>query len=262
MGAAARMKSPLSSDLEILVPFGIDRWSARDLRARLGASGSASEPPFPFVVVARGGGDPLRLYHGAGALFSQRTPTSIDDPLAAIREQLNSLSNPWNRPAHDFVDAYFAAIEEIIAGDTGAILAQSIGGKALYRARDWIYSAPSPLPRAHVPAPAQALGPDAPADETVKVDFAFWSGRQFVAVDFGRSRLLPRARRYRDERLGSAHVELVETTPRDQAAWAEFLGRLGPSQAPFWTGETIPMGPFPSSALDALDEMVAAEKAG
>ena len=128
---------------------------------------------------------------------------------------------------------------------------------ALYDARDWVYSAPCPLPRAHLHAPASGAGENAPTDEqSVKVDFAFWNGRHFLAIDFGRSRFLPRAAREREQRLRDAGVVLIEALPQGEAGWAEFLERLLPSpESAFWSGETIPMGPFPSAALDVLEGM-------
>jgi hypothetical protein len=237
----------VDSKPEVLVPFGVDRWSAQDVQV-------TAEAPFPCVFVRPD--VPLRLHDGAGAL-SQRKPAAQDDPLASIRDQLKSLCDPWHRPAWDFVDTYLAAIEDVVARDASAILAQSVGGGGLYDARDWIYSAPCPLPRAHLHAPARGAGENAPTDElSVKVDFAFWNGRHFVAADFGRSRFLPRAAREREQCLLDAGAVLVEAMPQGEAGWGEFLGRLLPSPgSAFWSGETIPMGPFPSAALDVLGEM-------
>jgi hypothetical protein len=244
----------LDPGTEIAVPFGIDRWSPQSVRAMRGSRGKAQvEAPFPCILVHRGEGKPLRLYEAAVALFLRGKPASQDDPLASIRDQLKSLCDPWHRPAWEFVDEYLAAIEGFVARYAGAILAQSIGGGTLYEARDWIFSAPCPLPRAHLHAPAEGAEPDA---QWVKVDFAFWNGGNFVAVDFSGARFLPRAAQERRARLLHAAVDLIEATPRDETSWEAFLARLlPPSRRAFWSGETIPMGPFPSAALDALDEI-------
>lgn len=231
----------------VSVPFGTDRLPS------LAASGALPATPTHHAVsIGLGEGGPLRICDAAAALFAHREPKTIDDPVVAIRDQVSALCDEWHRPAFQFVDAYFAALEASLVRDKDAVLAHSIDGGMLYELRDWIYLAPCPLPRAHLLAPDTASHS---GKQLIKVDFAFWTGRNFVVVDFGRSRLLPRALKERERSLRDAGVDLLETIPADEGSWSEFLRRLLPSGAPFWAADRIPMGPFPSDALDALDEM-------
>lgn len=235
----------------LLVPYGVETWSPESLRPVVSqAPGLAFETSIACVLIDRSRRQPVRFNNTEYDLSA--TPGGIDeeDPFVAIREHTKRLCDPWNRFALDFLGGYFGAVERLIA-DAGDDIVASCGLEGgIFEPRDWIYSAPRPLPRAHLYAPA-AVPSGSPH---VVVDIAFWTGRRFVAVDGAIGQMLPKRAREMRERLSAAGIDLVTAAPSGPADWETFLARILEADSPrFWAGQPLPMGPFPSRALDALD---------
>jgi len=247
---------PVEQDA-VVVPFGTDRWSWADLGDRAAARPRRAAAPFPCLLLPADHDGPLRLNNIPADLFAGATaPIDRAEPLTTLHTRLLALCDPWNNAASTFVARYFRAIEAAVLAHAAEIAAGACGLGRLFEPRDWAYSAPCPLPRAHLRAPGGAGGP--PEADYVAVDFAFWSGAGFIALDVAPSRLLPVAARDRRRRLADAGIVLIDRAPADDpAAWLAFFGGLlAPPLTTFWQGEAVPLGPFASDALDALDGMV------
>jgi hypothetical protein len=120
-----------------------------------------------------------------------------------------------------------------------------------------LFSAPKPLPRAHVFAPGAsglASATSLAAEDFVAVDFAFWTGAELVVVNSSQTNLTPRKARERTERLEAANIRTLTVSPQDlegDAAGAFFTSALAPVLPAFWAAEPIPVGPFRATGLAA-----------
>ncbi|HXQ50028.1 MAG TPA: hypothetical protein VN802_02950 [Stellaceae bacterium] len=162
--------------------------------------------------------------------------------LDLLRDHLRSLCGPWDRLAHFFLDAYFAYIAASLAGAEVELAALALRAGGLFCPADWSFAALRPLPQAHLPP-----GDAAPA----RVDFAFWTGAQFVAIELAGSASPRRQRQDELARLAAAGVALV-TVPGAalQQEGAQLLARLLPPPLQrFWDGVSLPSSPFGAEAL-------------
>jgi len=161
-------------------------------------------------------------------------------------------------PSDDVVnalDAYFRFLSDVIEEQRDDLAARLAPYAGLYDYRDWLFSAPKPLPRAHLHAPQDGAAAGAPfgAADFVRVDFAFWLGDRLVAVQSAGSALTPKKAREQTDRLRLAGVEVVPFSPGDLAGGKarEFFGRiLGSLAQSFWNGDVLPAGPFRTALLD------------
>ena len=238
-----------SSDYR-LIPFGIDRWSADDIAVSRDADGRFRvSSPFPCAAIDRERNVPLRLNNSDYDLAFRPADEVEPDLVAVLRDCIKLECDPWNRKALAFIDGFFDALERMVVADEGAIARAAVGFGRLFEPRDWIFSAPRPLPRAHISVP----GRDGDSNsDYLPVDFAFWTGWKLVALDLGTGTMMPAAARDRERRLRDANIELIASAPSNDGEWTDFLAGLAPPASTFWEGETLPLGPFRSKALDTL----------
>jgi hypothetical protein len=233
----------MESDLPdpLLSPFGADQWSRDELSVTRDAGGRLSvASPFPCAVIEPASGEPLRLNNSHYALAFKPAEEADPDLVANLRDCIKLECGPWNRKALDFVDLYIAAIERFTVVEERTIATQAIGFGRLFDRHDWIFSALRPLPRAHLPI----------GDKHFRVTFAFWTGTRLLAVDLDAGDLMPGAARERESLFRAAGIACVSTMPTTDAGWRDFLAELSPAGG-LWQGETLPLGPFRSAALDA-----------
>lgn len=148
-----------------------------------------------------------------------------------LREHLRSLCGLWAKPPLAFLDTYFAWIDATLAA-APAQRALTEAGQGLFAPEDWSFAALRPLPSALVPT----------GDATVGVDFVFWTGAGFVAVELPGER---RAQRRRElARLSDSGVAVLDLTPADLTDTAALGAKLPPAFAAFWRGVKLPQSPF------------------
>ncbi len=174
----------------------------------------------------------------------------IGEPEMSVAERvaayLTRLAGAWNAPAVRFIERYFAFLDRQIATHRAELEAKLAPFDGLFAPEDFIHSAPLPLPRACLFAPAEAH-----AGEPVPADYV--AGR-FRLLAWGRADRCPgaplpaharRARR-RDERLAAAGVTVFTlwrggSWPiRSSACSGAFSGAQG---CRFWEGEPLPSAP-------------------
>jgi hypothetical protein len=242
----------------LLVPFGTDRWSMKDiLVSSLGPRSMTLATPFPCAAIDLRSGDALRLNNGAFAIHPAGKPASEGSPFEVVRDAVCGHVDAWGGPAQRFLRDYFDAVSATIGRDRALIEASMPTCAGLYSAEDWLYSAPLPLPRAHLNAPASSR-PHGTEEDYVRVDVVFWNGERFVAIDAGSSSLLPRRAAERAERLRRAGIDVVSWAGAAPAGFDAFFPRLLPRRARyFWQTRSLPTGPFRSDALDLLDAFAA-----
>ncbi|MBS7552305.1 hypothetical protein KHC23_01345 [Ancylobacter dichloromethanicus] len=229
-----------------LIPYGVDNWSPdRITLSRWNEDGVEIAADFPFALVDRSGG-PLRL-NNCGLDLPAAGAFEAEAPLAGrLAAHLARLSGQWNLMGARFVQRYFDFLAHRIATHRGQLEARLAPFDGLFRAEDFLYSAPVPLPRAFLYAPEPTPGArGGAADDLVQVDFAFWLGDAMRAVLPAQSTLPPAATRRRKERLAAAAIAVVTYGPADLAdpQFGLFHRLLGPELSAFWEGETLPCAP-------------------
>jgi hypothetical protein len=242
----------------LLVPYGVDTWNPADMRiGGQSRAGLEITTPFPCEAINTRAGQPLRFntasYHFEG--MPDMTDSGGDE-WTYLKDLLKRLCRPWDRVATLLVDSYFATLENLITDNATTLDAKLAPFAGLFERRHWLFSAPKPLPRAHVFAPGPA-GPSSTAlsaDDFVAVDFAFWTGIEIIVINGQQTNLTPRKARERSERLEDAGIRTLSVTPSDlegQAGAGFFAAALAPVLPAFWQGEPIPAGPFRSAGFAA-----------
>lgn len=209
---------------------------------------AAPQADGPAVTIDSAAGVPLRLNDGPyafGAYLQDGLGPSTPERLAFLRDHLTDLCDLWAKRAREFVDLYFRFIRRQIEQDSAAIDQRLRRFGDLFARDDYAFSALRPLPRAHLP-----VGESAP----VRVDFAFWTGSQIVAVDIVGDDSRGTAWDSRRLQLDAAQVVCIEIPGThiargDPALLADVLP---PEFAAFWQAEAMPSSPFKASGLGDL----------
>ena len=165
--------------------------------------------------------------------------TTLSQRLDLLRDHLKSLCGLWDKLPRLFLDAYFRDIHECIARNRPALEALAALHGGLFRPEDWSYAAFCPLPYARLPA-----APDMP------VDFAFWTGERFHAVN-----LIGAATRSRHRaHLRASGISLVEIAGTGLASGrpGDLASRLPDELREFWRSDPLPSSPFRVGSLGEI----------
>ncbi|MDF2998088.1 MAG: hypothetical protein K0R27_3725 [Xanthobacteraceae bacterium] len=220
------------------IPFGIDAGAL----ARISPGGGGATAGFPSAVA-----HPGRILRINDAGLELPAP-AIGEPEMSTAERvaahLRRLAGAWNVPAARFIGHYFAFLGRQLETHRAELEEKLAPFDGLFAPEDFIFSAPLPLPRAHLLAPAEGHGGQPAAADYVAVDFAFWLGDAPTAVFALPSPLTPGTARRRDERLAAAGVRLVSYGAIDLAD-PEFglFPRILGEAVRFWEGEALPSAP-------------------
>jgi len=230
----------------LLIPYGVERWSAD----YLGAPGPGGIPAcrVPHVVVEPARRAPLRLYDG-GYDFMEAPPLQdLADPaaqLAYLQDYNERHCSLWGRAQKLFVARYFAFVSDAVEANRRALEDRAAAFDGLYAWRDWLFSALRPLPQAQL---CVAEGGPPP----VRVDCAFWTGEVLVAVDIAGTDTPGPAQRERQERLRDAGIMHVEL-PQAVLHAGSLADHLPPAFLDFWESDPVPCGPFIPGTLAGAD---------
>ncbi len=223
----------------LIIPFGAAHWPL----GRLAELREAPSPSLPVALWRRG--RMLRL--NDDALQLPPPPPGADTPMPQrIAAHVKRLYGGWNKAAELFVGQYFAFLQSRIEEHRAELESSLAPFEGLFRADDYFYSAPLPLPHAFLLAPTEP-GARTSATDYVKADFAFCLEARVVAVLFAPSPLTPVAARRQKQRLADAGIDVAECKASDLAgghiAW--FTRVLGPDAGRFWEGVALPAAPSP-----------------
>jgi hypothetical protein len=240
----------------LLIPYGVAEWtpdgisldgfSTRALRLRTA---------FPCAAINRAARQPLRFNTSRyDAAFAPNAQVGATDERDLIKDYLKGLCRPWDNLATQFLDAYFQTISDVLEEQRDVLSGRLAPYAGLYDYKDWFFSAPKPLPRAHLHAPPDggATSPAGGAADFVRVDFAFWFGDRLVAAQSAQGALTPKKAREQTDRLRLGGVEVATFGPADLtgAKARDLFTRILGSSLAFWDGEALPSGPFRPSLLD------------
>jgi len=199
----------------------------------------SAKPAALAIEIDAGAGRPLRLSDGP---YDFAEPPDLvrlagtAERLDILHEHLRSLCGLWDKPAENFLAAYFRWIQASIAASPA--LAAQAGRSGLFVPMDWSFSALRPLPQAHLGEPP------------VRVDFAFWTGDALIAVALQGAGTPRRQRQEELARLKDRGVELIEIAASALAREGDVLTGLLPDACKdFWSGVALPMSPFGPEAL-------------
>jgi len=162
-----------------------------------------------------------------------------DERLEILHEHLRALCGLWDKPAQNFLAAYFRWIAASVA--SSAALADQARRSGLFAPADWRFSALRPLPQAHLGEPP------------VRVDFAFWTGSRLVAVVLQGAGTPRRQRQEELVRLRTAGFEVIEIPAATLTQESDALTRLLPAALQnFWADVSLPASPFGPEALGEI----------
>jgi hypothetical protein len=236
----------------ILIPYGVDTWPVQAIDVQRSGDGSVQlAAPFPCAVIDKAVGKPLRLNSEALNAAANFTAPQGATPLGLVKDRLRGLCRPWDRLSSQFLDLYFEHIANMLRLHQAAIATKLVPFVGLYKAEDWAFSAPKPLPRAHLHAPRNAESVRWDVDDFVPADFAFWLGDRMVAVLSQPGVLTPARAKERLARLEQAGVSVVhfntENLATDPAAlFHRIIGDFG---ALLESAGAVPSSPFRPSGL-------------
>ncbi len=241
---------PIIDSSAQLIPYGTPQWSADKLSLTRSGNSLSVECAVPCVTAGAGGA--LRLNGGQYEFAGQPPLGDLRDTAAQLgflRVHLRRHCSLWDRGQKLFLDRYFEFIALRVERQSDELKAKIAEFGSLYRYQDWVFSALRPLPQAWLNTTAGEYDPAA----MTGVDFAFWTGDKIVAVEItGTETAGPRVLEQR-ERLRKNGVTVLEipqsTLVRDEV----FAETLPEPFHNFWQGQTLPLGPFGTTALSAFD---------
>jgi len=214
----------------MLVPFGIDDWPEG---FREGSDPAC--PSFPCAVI-ESGMLTLRMNRQRFALPAVPSQDmSVDGQFDALLDHLLRLCPTWDQLSRSFLAGYFEFLREQIARHHAEIEARLAVFGGLFRPEHFLFSAPLPLPRAHLAEPAP--------EGAGRADIAFWMSGRWLALMGSPGRLMPTQARTVRERLAKAGVEIKEFSAAQISAGAPFFEAIFPEEErAFWDRETLPSG--------------------
>lgn len=245
-----------SQDRPVIIPFGTDTVTSNQVTLTETADGVQFACRLPHVIIDPADRLPLRLNSG-GLEFGDPPPVSqmpeISDQLAYLLTHFQLYCTVWDKFPRAFLDRYFAFIHDQVTACREE-LEQSLSRFGdLYRFEEWAFSALRPLPRAHLWAPENSGIPDFDVAHLLRVDLAFWTGMNIIAIDIIGTETRGEKHAARKNRLTGNGVTLIEI-PHDILAEdrkRDFAAGLPPAFHRFWESEALPAGPFKSAPLPA-----------
>lgn len=236
------------------IPFGTSRPPASWMTQSDSGADSGAELTIrvPCVTVTGGRDGALRLNRGIDA----KPEPAGTERLAGPRASLARHCDPWRPSQGRFLACYLDFVSRHVESERAALAEGLRRFAGVFDYRDWVYSALTPLPRAHLHAPdsGEKFGPET----LVRVDFALWTGEAAIAIEIAGASTRSPATDRRHARLGRAGVRIVELTPDllEPGRGAAFDAALPDELRHFWRHQALPSGPLRPTALDVgIDEI-------
>jgi len=214
----------------MLVPFGIDDWPEG---FREGSD--PAWPSFPCAVIEDSAGT-LRMNRQRFALPAvPPQDMSVDGQFDALLDHLLRLCPTWDQLSRSFLVGYFEYLREHIARHRLEIETRLAVFEGLFQPEHFLFSAPLPLPRAHLTGPAP--------EGAGRADIAFRLSGRWIALMGSPARLMPAHARAVRQRLAAAGVEVREFSAAQVNTGASFFATIIPEEErAFWKRETLPSG--------------------
>lgn len=225
----------------LLIPFGAKKYDIKTIQlAGVSTSGTYFTSPIPVAHIDRRSKSALRLRHMNSCFLEDFNARHEDDCISTAKEYLLKVCDERASVERKFVDLYFEFVLDKITKkydfQTGPP----------YDDKGWFWDALLPLPQAHL------YVNDPLTDDTFvfvpkhmfKVDFAFWTGHQVLAVEIdGGSHYTERRpggdatddHIIRDRMLQRASVRVIHILNEELLKHPDIIARLLPSPiTEFW----------------------------
>lgn len=240
--------------MAIIIPFGTDDIAPDQLSVRESGNGPHVECLVPHVTIDPTEGLALRLNSG-GLEFGEPPPLplmpEIADQLAYLLTHFQRYCTVWDKYPRLFLENYFKFIRDQVADNQAELTQSLVPFGDLYEFEQWAFSALRPLPRAHLWAPENDKTAEFDSTGWIRVDFAFWSGAEIIAIDLTGTETRGRSHAGRSDRLARHGVKVIEI-PNVVLTEAEpeiFAASLPAEFHGFWDPGPLPSGPFRTAPL-------------
>lgn len=232
----------------LMVPYGSAGFFPEKLKLTgFALSGLALWTASPCVIVDRSIPQPLRCHQMPAEFSPPPPPEAMRDTaskLAFMKDHLQSLCGIWDGPPKAFIDSYFAAVQREMSANSDELgkLVGDLTGLAV--ADDFVFSAPLPLPRAHLHLAPRSDAPVVRSEDVVRVDFAFWTGTRLLAVDLDTGATMTPKERRAWQRIADYGIDTLRVRPGELADATAPADILGEDFARFWQHDALPRTPF------------------
>jgi hypothetical protein len=241
----------------LLVPYGTERIPAQLTHVREAqqglAAGETAEVGLPGApVVSLDLGSNVALPMQALRHPFTLPPLAQDlahgaSQLACLRHHLVKICGLWAKSQVAFIEAYFDAIVAHVAERKDALAARIGVLSGLVEPAHWCFSAPMPLPRAHLCLDESGFLSDPGSVRSIKMDVLFRDRRGLLALDLSRGHLTGNRRRDLEalEAAGVRIHRLAGAFPIGPG----LLELLGSDFSDFTDDVALPNSPFHGSGL-------------
>jgi hypothetical protein len=232
----------------LMIPYGSAGFFPEKLKLTgFALSGMSLWTASPCVIVDRSGRQPLRCHQMPAEFSPPPSPEAMRDTaskLAFMQEYLQSLCGVWEGPPKAFIENYFTAARRALAANGEELAARVADLAGLATADDFVFSAPLPLPRAHLHLAPRSDAPVVRSEDVVRVDFAFWTGTRLLAVDIDTGATPTPKERRAWQCVADYGIDTLRVKPAALADAAEPADILGIDFLRFWDGDPLPRTPF------------------
>ncbi|MGE3149643.1 MAG: hypothetical protein AB7K04_11315 [Pseudorhodoplanes sp.] len=218
-----------------IVPYGVERWTTAGMSVQeISSDGVTIACGFPYAAISSMTNG-LRLNTAAIDM-----PFTGKDDFAAISDWTIDRCGVWDRTARRTLALYFRAVEDAVEASRDVLTEKLSRYEGLFTHADFRFSAPLPLPRAHLFAPIEGMCEGA-TDDFVRVDLAFFPGGGRTVACLSRTASFGSPKQNRITRLKAVGIEIAWL--EDLSAADAFGAILSPmSGVSFFDGETMPCG--------------------
>ncbi len=245
----------------LIIPFACPKWEIGSIRiAGVSTEATFFESETPCVYIDRNSKEPLRLRSFPDAWPVDFSDAEIHDWRAALDVLKNhtcEFGDLGTQAERQFISAYFDFLKDLTTNIIDPSEYAFIRNRFPKQDPRWVFDALLPLPQAHlyVVDPLRdnswASDPFSPKN-MFKVDFAFWTGEELVAIEIDGGSHIGSEKHIRKDRMlqraGVPVIHIMNSEIEEQPR--EVIKRLLPkSVTEFWTG----LGRIPMNPLDPFD---------
>lgn len=193
----------------LIIPFGVEKWKIEDIRI-VGVSTSETyfKTDIPVVHIEKRLAKPYRIGSYCNRDDVNLQGNTLEEYIDSLCRHIKNYCDSRSGFESKFVDVYFSYLKGYFLGP-GSIPMRPSGSDFPGELR--IFSAPMIIPQAHlyVTDTLRDSGTFVP-ERMVKVDFAFWTGTNFVAVEVdGSSHVGNEKHVWKDRWLQRAGVQVI-----------------------------------------------------
>lgn len=235
--AARELSMEFSINDHLIVPYGVEKWRIEDIRI-VGVSTTATyfKTDIPAVHIDTRKGNPYRIGEFLDG-FQYNGQNTHEEHLQAVEDYILQ----WCDARSDFEALFLKTYFDWLKGILRVIDFKPVSlHTPPHDDKNWVYTALFPIPQAHlyVTDPLRDKYSFAP-ERMVKVDFAFWTGKNFVAIEIdGSSHIGNEKHVWKDRWLQRSGVQVIHILNDEVKEFGKkIVDALLPKEiANFWHG--------------------------